>query len=336
MKNYQGAKLTSCTIMISMDIKNSGGHSVHSAVRVCHFCSRHRPGKFDAVRAGKLGTMSDTKFSGLEDLAPGGIPVLGIPYDLNSSYLRGPVLAPPRIREALFSESGNLCAENGIELGQTRAWTIAGDLEFPEDEDAFEIIEKAIADLLSQGARPVSLGGDHSITYPILRAFAEKYSGLNLLQFDAHPDLYDELHGNRLSHACPFARIMEDGLVKRLVQVGVRTINTHQREQAERFGVEVIVMRDLRKVERLSFDGALYLSFDLDCLDPAFAPGISHHEPGGMSTREALTIIQNLKADLVGADFVEYNPTRDPSGVTAVVAAKLLKELLGVMIDQRS
>ena len=129
---------------------------------------------------------------------------------------------------------------------------------------------------------------------------------------------------------------MEDGLVQRLVQVGIRTITGHQRELAERFGVEVIEMRDLGEVEQLSFDSPIYISFDMDCLDPAFAPGVSHHEPGGMSTREALTIIQNLKAEIVGADIVEYNPRRDPLGITGMVAAKMLKEIIAVIIAQHS
>jgi len=117
-------------------------------------------------------------------------------------------------------------------------------------------------------------------------------------------NLYDELDGNRHSHACPFARIMENNLVKRLVQVGVRTLTGHQRAQAKRFGVEIIEMREIDRVNQIMFNGAVYLSLDIDCLDPAFAPGVFHHEPGGMSTREVLKIIQNLKGKLVGADIV--------------------------------
>ena len=91
----------------------------------------------------------------------------------------------------------------------------------------------------------LTLGGDHAITYPILRAYGPHYPDLTILHIDAHPDLYDELEGDRLSHACPFARIMEAGLARRLVQVGVRTLNPHQRQQAERFGVKIFEMRRL-------------------------------------------------------------------------------------------
>jgi arginase len=165
-----------------------------------------------------------------------------------------------------------------------------------------------------------------------VRAYAARYENLNLLHLDAHPDLYDEFEGNRLSHACPFARIMEERLVRRLVQVGIRTINPHQRAQIERFGVEVIEMRDWQPDLELEFDGPVYLSLDLDVLDPAFAPGVSHHEPGGLSTRDVLRIIHNLPAPLVGADIVEYNPTRDLMDITAMTAAKLFKEIVAQMI----
>ena len=125
---------------------------------------------------------------------------------------------------------------------------------------------------------------------------------------------------------------MEENLVTRLVQVGIRTMNPHQRAQAERFGVEINEMRDWQPGTVIEFDGPVYLSLDLDVLDPAFAPGTSHHEPGGFSTREVLGIIQNLRAPVVGADIVELNPVRDPLGITAMAAAKLLKEVLALML----
>jgi len=109
-------------------------------------------------------------------------------------------------------------------------------------------------------------------------------------------------------------------------------MNGHQRQQAKRFGVEVIDMKNIKNAENIVFDGPVYLSLDLDCLDPAFAPGVSHHEPGGLSTRQLLEIIQNFSGQLVGADIVEYNPNRDINGVTGMGAAKLLKEILSKML----
>ena len=124
---------------------------------------------------------------------------------------------------------------------------------------------------------------------------------------------------------------MEEGLVSRLVQVGIRTLTAHQREQAARFGVEVIDMRAVAAGVRPQVSGPVYVSLDLDVLDPSFAPGVSHWEPGGLSTRELLTMLQSLDGDVVAADLVEYNPLRDPTGMTGMVAAKVLKELLDAM-----
>ena len=148
-----------------------------------------------------------------------------------------------------------------------------------------------------------------------------------ILHIDAHADLYDEFEGDRYSHACPFARIMEEKLASRLVQVGIRTLTAHLREQIDRFAVDVIDMRAWTAGKRPLITGPVYLSLDLDALDPAFAPGVSHWEPGGLTVREVITLIQELGRSLIGADVVEYNPLRDPSGVTAMVAAKLVKEI---------
>lgn len=265
-----------------------------------------------------------------DHLQPDQIALLGIPFDKQSSYLRGPALAPARIRESLICDSANLWTENGIDLAKG-GWQDAEDVMFSDDKKAFDAIETAVADLLVKKQRVISLGGDHSIAYPILRAYAKSYPGLTILQLDAHPDLYDHLDGNRHSHACPFARIMEEKLATRLVQVGIRTLTGHQREQAQRFDVEVHEM-SAGPLPDLKLSGPVYLSLDMDCLDPAFAPGVSHFEPGGMSTREVLSIIQRLEGRLVGADLVEYNPQRDPTGMTGMVAAKLLKEILGRML----
>jgi arginase len=268
----------------------------------------------------------------LDDLKPGMVIVVGVPSDENSSFMRGAALAPARIREALHSGATNLCAENGIDLGTETRWRDLGDLELGQGVAAFEQIESAVGSLLDRDAYVMALGGDHAITYPILRAYGARYDQLNILHLDAHPDLYDEYEGNRLSHACPFARIMEERLVSRLVQVGIRTMNPHQRAQAERFGVEVIEMRQWDPRLELEFRGPLYLSIDLDVLDPAFAPGISHREPGGLSTRELLRLLQGLQTPIVGADIVELNPERDSMGIATVVAAKLVKETVACML----
>lgn len=259
--------------------------------------------------------------------------IVGIPFDGQSSYLRGAGDAPAKIRAALHSDASNRWTESGADFEAAGAIDDAGDLAFSEKE-AFGAIESGVGKLLDEGRTPVSLGGDHSITYPIIKAFAPRYPGLTIFHFDAHPDLYDEFEGNRLSHACPFARIMESGLAKRLVQVGIRTATAHQREQAKRYGVEVVEMRRLPAYGKLKTAGPAYISFDIDVLDPAFAPGVSHREPGGMSVREAIAHLHAIEGDIVGADVVEYNPVRDLAETTATVAAKIVKEILGKMITQ--
>ena len=264
-----------------------------------------------------------------------GTPVLlGIPFDANSSWLRGAAGAPPIIRVAFRSDSSNSWTETGIDLEAQGAYFDGGDLKFTFEEP-FAAIEQRVGKLLDEGLRPVCLGGDHSITLPIVRAFGKRIPGLTILHFDAHPDLYDELEGNRMSHACPFARIMEEGAAKRLIQVGIRAMTGHQREQAKKFGVEVIEMRFLPVLERMKVEGPIYISFDMDALDPACAPGISHREPGGMTVREAIAHIHAITGKVVGADIVEFNPTQDHTQLTAMVAAKLLKEILGKMLEKQ-
>ena len=271
-------------------------------------------------------------FASLEHTKPGDVAVVGVPLDQNSSFLSGAALAPPRIRQALHSGETNLCAEDGTDLSTDSRWLDLGDLDLQGGGDALGRIEAAVATLLGKDLRILALGGDHAITYPILRAYATKYADLTVLHLDAHPDLYDEFEGSRHSHACPFARIMEEGLVTRLVQVGIRTMNPHQRDQARRFGVEVVEMRHYQSPLALSLAGPLYVSIDLDVLDPAFAPGVSHHEPGGFSVRQVLQLLQALRVPVVGTDIVELNPHRDLVGCTAMVAAKLLKEITSVML----
>lgn len=240
--------------------------------------------------------------------------------------MRGPAKAPEKIRRLLSLDMMNRVSESGAELGKEVSIEDIGDLNL-SDYNEQEVIKISVAESLGDNKRPLLLGGDHSITYPVMKAIASHYGPVNILHIDAHPDLYPDYRGNPLSHASPFARIMEDGLAQRLVQVGIRTLNDQQRLQAEMFGVEIFTMRhfSIDLVPRLG--GPLYISIDLDGLDPAFAPGVSHHEPGGLSVRQLLDLMHRIDADVVGGDIVEYNPDRDLNDMTAAVAVKLLKEL---------
>jgi agmatinase len=259
--------------------------------------------------------------------------IIGVPFDEKSCFLRGAALGPAAIRAASTGKALNPFTELGINLERETILIDWGDVDTSGDVDkTYSRVEAAVLEVIGKKARPIILGGDHSITYPVMRALAKKHSLLSILHFDAHPDLYEELYGDRYSHACPFARIMEEGLAKELVQVGVRAATSDQRAVARRHGVRMIEMKDFKGGLALGFRHPLYISFDLDALDPAFAPGVSHHEPGGLTTRQAIDIIHSLKADLIGMDVVELNPTRDPSGITAAAAVKIIKETAGKMI----
>jgi arginase len=256
--------------------------------------------------------------------------LIGLPYDASSSFRRGAAGAPKAIRDALASPASNSWSEALVDVGA--ALGDAGDVDLANTTDVRGTIEAGVGSVVRGGGRPVCLGGDHSVSYPILRALRPACPQLTVLHFDAHPDLYAEFEGDRFSHACPFARVMEERLADRLVQVGVRTINAHQRAQADRYRVDVIDMRAWVAGARPVVSGPVYVSIDIDALDPAFAPGVSHREPGGLSVRDVLTVLQSLPGLLVGGDVVEFNPSQDPIGLTAPVCAKLVKELVGAMM----
>lgn len=259
-----------------------------------------------------------------------GLPtLLGIPFDAASSFIRGSAAGPAAIRAVLQSPSSNTWSESLHDVGAPGAFGDAGDIALAGEPRAE--IERAVRDLVQRGLRPIVLGGDHSISYPVLRAVRPAHQRLSILHFDAHNDLYDDFNGDRYSHACPFARVMEDGLADQLVQVGIRAMTGHLRAQADRFGVEVIDMKRWVRGDRYTLRHPVYVSLDIDALDPAFAPGVSHQEAGGLSVREVVTCLQRIDVPIVGADIVEFNPARDVTGATASACAKLLKELIAAM-----
>lgn len=282
------------------------------------------------------------------------VQLLGIPYDAHSSHLRGPAEAPAVVREALHSGSANWFTELGAEVDPgDGSWVDRGDVTVDNDDPAavesvLTAIEGAARQALAGGPL-LTIGGDHMVTWPLVRALATQTQSqtqaqtqagtpLTIVHVDAHPDIYDHLDGDRYSHACPFARIMEEGLSQRLIQLGIRTATRHQREQVERFGVEMLELRSWDGTVP-TIDGPVYVSIDVDGLDPAHAPGVSHHEPGGLTTRQLLDIIHQIAAmpdaTPVGADLVEINPHRDLNGITAMLGAKLTRELLGLLARDR-
>ncbi len=259
--------------------------------------------------------------------------LIGVPWDRSSSFQRGAAAAPDAIRAALWSPSSNSWNERGDDVSQPDVLGDAGNLTLPDDAaGARDAITRGIATLLDKGHRPLVLGGDHSITYPVLRAWHGRTPVPVIVHFDAHGDLYDDFEGDRYSHACPFARVMEEGLAARLVQVGVRTLTRHLRDQAARFGVEVYPPAQWRDAIDVvaAIDRPVYVSLDIDVLEPMLAPGISHPEPGGLTPREVLEVLAAIRAPVLGSDVVEYNPANDLRNLTGYVAAKFVKELAGL------
>jgi len=264
------------------------------------------------------------------------VALLGLPTDQHSSFLRGPARAPSAIREALQSPHSHLTATNGVVLDDSLLADL-GDAPLREDEGDFDRMVAAVRDAFTAGPAVV-LGGDHAVTYPILAGIAA--AGIappQIVHIDAHSDLYEDFEGDPLSHASPFARIMERGLAAGITQLGIRTPNAHLVAQAERYGVKVFAPHQHAAGLAALPAGPTYISIDLDGLDPAYAPGVSHHEPGGLTTREVLDVIWTTPGKVIGGDIVELNPDRDVNGMTAVLAAKLLKELVArIAADARA
>ena len=264
------------------------------------------------------------------------IAIIGIPYDEKSCYLRGPAKGPQAIRASSTSKALNPWTELGVNLEQDTVLADLGDVDVSGDyTELTSRTEKIVLEILDKNAVPIVLGGDHSISFPVVKAFARRFESLDILHFDAHPDLYEELYGDRYSNACPFARIMEEGLAQNLIQVGIRAATSQQREKASQYGIRMIEMKDYKETLSLKFSNPLYISFDMDALDPAFAPGVSHHESGGLSSRQAIDIIHGLEAEIVGLDVVEVNPERDHSGITSSAAVKIVKEVASMIVIQR-
>ena len=260
------------------------------------------------------------------------ISLLGIPHDDNSSFMKGPSEAPPLIRRELLSDAYSSWSESRIDVGAPGRLKDHGDIQFDGASDPWDLIEQRVGRAMESGDPLICLGGDHAITHPIMRAVRRRHPNLTILHIDAHPDIYHEYQGNPRSHTSPFARIMEERLADRLIQVGLRTVNDHHREQFKRFGVEIVEAGRCGHPLALDLKTPVYLSMDIDALDPAFAPGVSHREPGGLSTRQVIDWIHAIDQPIVAADIVEYNPRCDISNMTAIVAAKLLKEIGGMMV----
>jgi agmatinase len=282
----------------------------------------------------------------LEQAGRADVAVLGAPFDGGTTFRAGSRFGPAAIREAsLLLRPYN----EPLELAPFRELQVvdAGDAPAsPIDILAgHRAIETAAAALHAGGARVLGLGGDHSVALPLLRAAAATHGRLSLLQLDAHTDTWDSYFGAKVTHGTIFRRAIEEGLIdpERSVQIGLRGSLYDAGDYADNaaLGFKTLLAREFDAagvagalaLAREHLRGPVYVTLDIDVLDPAFAPGTGTPEAGGLSSRELLAILRGLAggADIVAADVVEVSPPYDPAGATAVAAANAAYDLLGLL-----
>ena len=265
--------------------------------------------------------------------------IIGIPYDGGASGRRGAALGPARMR--YWSTHTTPFSEDRTRLKDITVSDL-GDIEFQDQDRLFEQVGRKVASLPNV---PILLGGDHSVTIPIFKGQLERFAGkrLGILWVDAHPDLCDEFSGSRNSHACVLRRGLEFGIQPRDVcLVGLRSWEYQEIDLIENGGLNVYTAAEVSErgmkeiageVHRvLSNCAAVHISLDIDCLDPAFAPGTGIPDSGGLTAREVISLIKSLKGlPLVGLDVVEVAPPLDPSEATVFAALKVIFEFIGVI-----
>lgn len=243
----------------------------------------------------------------------------GIGDDRKSSYRAGAAGGPEAIRRFYNGDCYNSTSDSGVDL--EKKVLDLGDLgpESDWDTDAIGYGER-LGVHFAQGRTVFVAGGDHAVTVAVVGAAKRVGRPIHVVQLDAHPDLYPEFDGDARSHACVATRLLETNHVKSLTQIGVRTWNRVERQTAERFRSR------LTPLEAIGEEDSVYVTLDLDVFEPAFAPGVGHPVPGGLSPREVLDWLADLPGQLIGMDVVELNPSLDPQGLTAVLAGRLLHQ----------
>ena len=271
-----------------------------------------------------------------KDLAGVDIAVTGIPFDQAVTNRPGTRLGPRAIREASAIQAFDPPYGWGYDPMSELNIVDYGDLAFDYARvaDFPEALTAHIRGILDSGAASIALGGDHFITYPILKAYAEKFGPISLLQFDAHTDTWADEDRGRIDHGTMFYKAVKDGLVDptRSVQVGIRT------ENPDALGFNIIDAREVHetgpvavaaKIRDILGDHPTYLTFDIDGLDPAFAPGTGTPVWGGLTSGQASIILRDIAGiNLVGGDVVEVSPPFDTTGATAVAGAHVALELI--------
>lgn len=286
------------------------------------------------------------RLPGVESAAGLNACFVGVPLDIGTSHRSGTRFGPRQIRaESAMLRPYNMATRVSpfdhlqiADVGDVAVNTF--DLK-----KSVDIIESAMDDILSHDCVPLTLGGDHTLTLPVLRAVAKKHGPVGLVHVDAHADVNEHMFGEALAHGTPFRRAVEEGLLDtdRVVQIGLRGTGyaDDDFDWPRQQGFRVVPAEEcwyqslsplMAEIRQQMGKGPVYLSYDIDSLDPAFAPGTGTLEIGGLTTIQALEIIRGLRGiQLVGCDLVEVSPPYDQSGSTALIAANLLYEMLCVL-----
>ncbi|MEM7471115.1 MAG: agmatinase [Pseudomonadota bacterium] len=282
------------------------------------------------------GALSFLRRTYTKDLTGVDLAVTGVPFDQAVTNRPGTRFGPRAIREASTLQA--MDAPYGWDINPMTDFNVIdyGDLAFDYgDIPRFpQALTDHIAGILAAGAGSLVLGGDHYISFPILRAYVAKFGPLSLLQFDAHSDTWPDDDMARVDHGTMFYKAVKEGLIDpaRSVQVGIRTqcedylgVNIIDAPEVHTIGPE----KTLEKIKSIIGDHQTYLTFDIDCLDPAFAPGTGTPVSGGLSSAQALAILRGLKGmNMVGGDVVEVSPQYDTTGATAIAGAHIATELM--------
>jgi agmatinase len=276
-------------------------------------------------------------FAGAAEAAGCRLVFTGLADDSQSSFRRGAAAAPDRIRRVYNGNCYNTTTESGVDL--SGAVADSGDLSPAADWPATARAFRRYAEgLFGTGRVPFFAGGDHAVTVPVAEALGVLGRPVHIIQIDAHPDLYPRFEGSATSHACVTARLLEMPHIASITQFGIRTMNAVQERTAQAHAGRLLLCHARELVgpivppAHIPEDGPVFLDVDLDGFDPAFAPGVSHPVPGGLTPRQVLDLIQALRWTLVGMTVVECNPELDVRGVTAVLAGRLLHEGMGAAI----
>jgi agmatinase len=285
------------------------------------------------------------------DLAGLDVAVVGLPYDSGTSYRSGARFGPRKIREASLMLWGynNPLGVRPLDVLRVADYGDANVIP-PSILDTMANVEAEVGAVLAAGAALLALGGDHSLSLPLLRAHARRHGPLGVVHFDSHPDTWQsEFGGQRYSHGTPFRRALEEKLIDpaRYIQVGLRgpTSGSRDWQDARDMGVRVVTMDEaaalgvpavVEAIRAVAGQGPTYVSLDIDSADPAFAPGTGTPEVGGFTSYQLLQLVRGLRGlRLVGFDLVEVSPPYDHGDITAILAANLAFEFLSLLALQK-